>query len=206
MFAAFFATAALLFAASSPRPTSAALRRAAVLDSPALVEVIGPHDRGAGVVVGRDGTVLTTVDFVGLRTAGVRIDGKRLKAKVVAANARLRLAVLRLPKGDYFAVPARITSRVTRGEWLFALLRKARGRHHGHRPAEPALPSTREVRVIRAHSDHPFFEVNRRLPPGAPLLDPLGRMVALVVAGTRHGARALLLPVVKTELAKKGTR
>lgn len=178
-------------------PTRAALRKAFEVNRGSVVEVVGPHRSGVGVLVGASGQVLTSVDFVGLERATVRRDGRELPAKVRLANAGLKVALVEIdPPGEYPATAVRLTEP-GEGDWLVAISRSRKG----------AL-SPEVAQVTRASSEAtPFVELDRPLPAGTPLFDDKGRLVAVVVVSGGRGrfARALPLPAVKVELAS-GTK
>jgi len=199
------AIAALLLAAAARKPTNAALRKAFENNAQAVVEVVGPHKSGAGVVVGAGGQVLTSVDYVSLEEATVKVAGQSFRAKVVVANADLKVAVVAVevpPKApdapDAGAPPAFRPPPVTleetfvAGTELVAIVRDQAG-----------APAPRLVEVSRGRqATSPFVEVNAPLPNGTPLFDPQGRLVAMAVQRRKSSARALPVTEVKGQLAR----
>jgi hypothetical protein len=212
------------------RPTNAALRKAFENNARSVVEVVGPHRSGAGVVVGRDGQVLTSVEHVGLEQATVRVGGQSLPARVVMANAALRAAVVvvdppRPPQPQPVAAAAPGAGGAADGG----------GPAPAPSPASPPPPpelhppavrldevfqvGTELVAIerdpkkgeLRPHlvkvsrgrkATSPFVEVNAPLPAGTPLFDGQGRLVAMAVQRRKASARALPIPEVKGLLAE----
>jgi hypothetical protein len=198
------AIAALLLAAAARKPTNAALRKAFENNAQAVVEVVGPHKSGAGVVVGAGGQVLTSVDYVSLEEATVKVAGQPFRARVVMANAALKVAVVAMelpraapdagvPGPPAFHPPAaRLDETFAAGTELVAIVRDQAG----------AL-APRLVEVSRGRkATSPFVEVNASLPNGTPLFDAQGRLVALAVQRRKSSARALPVPEVKGQLAQ----
>lgn len=210
------AAAALLWgAAAAPppgkRPTNAALRKAFENNARSVVEVVGPHRSGAGVVVGARGHVLTSVDHVSLDEAVVKIDGQALRARVVMASAELKAAVVVVmdpaagaPDGGtqdggsgsgapVFRAPAvRLDETYREGTELVAIARDDRGE------LQPRLAAISRGRKATS----PFVEVNVPLPNGTPLFDGQGRLVAISVQRRKASSRALPVPEVKSQLAQ----
>ncbi|MGA9521106.1 MAG: serine protease [Myxococcaceae bacterium] len=190
-------------ASSAPsRPTHASLRKAYEQNVHSLVTVKHGKRSGPGVIVGADGQVLTSVQHVGLEQATVVVDGVEHEAQVIAANARLKIAVIQLPGtttmdgGARWSVPAVSEAPPTRGHWVVGVV-----------PASGAKkePSPVAGRVMKeASTSSAFLLTDLALPPGSPLFDTRGRLVALVVerAG-RIGSRALPIAAVRAELSKE---
>jgi len=196
------AIAALLLAAAARKPTNAALRKAFENNAQAVVEVVGPHKSGAGVVVGAGGQVLTSVDYVSLEEATVKVAGQSFRARVVMANADLKAAVVAVEPPpaapDAGAPPAFRPPAVTMeetfaaGTELVAIVRD---------PAGALAPRLVEVSRGR-QATSPFVEVNAPLPNGTPLFAAQGRLVAMAVQRRKSSARALPVPEVKGQLAR----
>lgn len=192
----------LLFAAllaapplsSSLPPTPAALRRAVAASAPAVVEVSGPEGRGAGIVVGTGGEVLTSVRFVALDKARLRAQKEQAQGRVIAASASLGTAIV-LPERTLptRSIAVRPAMRLTRGGWLIAV-----GRARAERPFG--------VRILSAPPDAPFVQLAAPLAPGTALLDDQGALVALVVRSGRGRCTAARLAAVKAQLAQAGAR
>ncbi len=178
-------------ASASERPSRADLQKALALHARSVVRVIGPRSAGPGIIVGAEGQVLTSVRHVGLEAAQVEYDGRKLPATVVLAHAPLKVAVVAAPPGTYPAVPVRVATESPAGQWLIGIV-PGRGKQKD-RPAT-ALART---------APEPFFDVNLALPPGSPLFDTQGRLVAVSVQRRGRGCRALPLDAVKQRLATK---
>ena len=171
-----------------PRPTSATLRKAFERNREALVEVRGPHHRGIGVLVGAQGQVLTLTAYVGLEEATVQLEGEALPAKVLWADAKVRLALLQLttPRPCH-ASAVRATDRFEPGEWLVGITRDSAG-----------SPSPRLGRVLRGPTGkNAFIETDLMISQGSPVFDDQGRLLALSIGRSRampvvHVKRALL--------------
>jgi len=178
-------------------PTRAALRKAFEANRATVVEVVGPRRAGTGVLVGSSGKVLTSVDFVQGEKATVRREGKALSAKVRLASAALKVALVEIdPPGEYPSTAVRLGGGPSEGDWLVAIAHPPKG-------GEPAPVLAQVARAPTERSN--YLEVLATLPRGAPLFDDKGRLVALVVGGSRGLSRALPVPRVKDELAA-GTR
>jgi hypothetical protein len=192
---ALLAVSSVVASASEPRPSAAALRKAFESNRDSVVEVVGPHARGAGVVVGAAGQVLTSVSYVGLESATVRVADKSLPAKVLMANATLKVAVVSV--GDagvdgWRSAPVALSTPLTRGMWVVGLKR-----------ARDGSVSPLVGQVSRVPMETAFVDTDLRLPPGSPLFDSRGRMVAITVQTRADGSRALPLPRVKGELIQE---
>ncbi|WP_224247946.1 MXAN_2756 family trypsin-like serine endoprotease [Hyalangium gracile] len=177
--------------ASGPdRPTRADLQKALELHERSVVRVVAPRRSGPGVIVGSGGQVLTAVDHVSLETTEVEFGGKRLPASVVLANAYLKVAVIAAPSGTYPSVPVKVQAEGLAGQWLIGVVRGK-----GKRPAQPFTA------VAKGAKEEPFVDLDLPFPPGSPLFDTQGRLVAVVVQRRATGCRALPLSAVKLQLA-----
>ena len=157
--------------------------------SASLVEVSGPRARGAGVVVSAEGHVLTSVKYVGLDAADIHAGGEQRAGQVLAADGRLGVAVVQGSGKGWHAAPAGRTPPAKKGERLVAVTRSASG-VMAHAGAVVKLPTERK----------PFLETDLRQPPGTPVFDPRGRLVAVLVDGR---GRALPLTAVRALLARE---
>lgn len=140
--------------------------------------------------------MVTVVDHVTLESAVVRTGNRSRTAKVVAANARLKIAVVEatLDEGEQLSAPAvEPHASLRRGTWLVGM---KSGRGAETRPS----PVTGRI-VAATTASRPFFVTDLPLPPGSPLFDTKGRLVALVVERVgRIGSRALPMARVQAEL------
>jgi hypothetical protein len=181
---------------AEPKPTAAALDRAFQSNQASVVEVVGPHRRGTGVLVGADGRVLTSSELVGLESARVRVADKDLPAKVLMANPALKVALVAIDGGgSWRAAPVSLEPPLQRGDWLVGIRRSRKG---------DVIPAVGQVsRAARAGS--PFLEADVSLAPGSPLFDRRGRLVAISVQARTGGCKAVALPAVKLQLAQEAT-
>lgn len=178
-------------ASATERPSHADLRKALALHERSVVWVRGAREAGPGIIVGTEGQVLTSVRHVSLESAQVEYAGRTLPATVVLANAYLKVAVVAAPPGTYPAAPVRVTTESPTGQWLIGVVP---GR--GKRKDMPAAALARKA-------PEPFVDVDLALPPGTPLFDTNGRLVAVSVQRRGRGCRALPLDAVKRQLATK---
>jgi serine protease Do len=81
------------------------------------------HGLGSGVIVRSDGHILTNNHVVsGANELTVILqDGRRMEAKVVGADARTDLAVLKVDASDLPAMPFGDSDKVRIGEWVLAV-------------------------------------------------------------------------------------
>lgn len=179
--------------AAPKAPTHAAVRKAVEHNRAALVHVTGPKGSGPGVVVGQRGEVLTSVQYVSLYDARVKAGDADLSARVIAANAALRIAVVGV-EGDRAlkASPVRLLQKFEPGMWLVGLRRDRKG------VVRPALGQVKRARKG-------FVETSVYLRSGSPLYDAQGRLVALCVQWRKQGCVALPIPAVKNELVAAGS-
>jgi hypothetical protein len=180
-------------ASAEGRPTRATLQKVMELHERSVVRVRGPRRTGPGVIVGSGGQVLTSVEHVSLEAAQVDYAGRTLPATVVLANAALKFALVAPPRGTYPAVPVRVGTEGTAGQWLIGVVRGGK--------RQPSQPKVGRARAAPA----PFFDVDLALAPGSPLFDASGRLVAVAVQRRGRGCRALPLSAVKVHLAAADT-
>jgi hypothetical protein len=184
---ALFATSA----SAEDRPSRADLQRALALHERSVVRVRGPREAGPGIIVGTEGQVLTSVRHVSLDAAQVEYDGRTLPATVVLANAYLKVAVVAAPAGTYPAAAVKPNTGTLTGQWLIGIV-----------PGKGKRKDT-PVSALARKGPAPFFDVNLALPPGSPLYDETGRLVAVSVQRKGRGCRALPLDVVRQQLSTK---
>lgn len=184
---------ALLLASPTDRPTHAALRKAFEQNADTLVQVSGGRSSGTGVVVGADGHIVTTVDHVGLYEAKVKLGGREVPARVLSANAWLKIAVLTIDSPAK-APAVRADAPLARGAWLVGI-------------QQAKTPTPIAGRIVAGRSRRsPFIVTDLPLPPGSPLFDPRGRLVAIVVERVgRIGSKALPISAVQAQLAAEVT-
>jgi hypothetical protein len=182
-----------LAAAAARPPTPAALRKAFENNEESLVHVVGPKAQGPGVVIGGDGHVLTSVSFVGLDEATVRLGDRALPASVVLADAYAKFAVVRIQGAPQLrAAAARLEGGLELGAYLLAARRTKKGK---------VAPTVVQVKRPPRPGAR-FFEVDELLVAGTALFDPKGKLVAIAVGRSS----ALPLTAVKAQLAALAAR
>lgn len=174
---------------AAEKPTRADLQRTLALHERSVVKVRGERASGPGVIVGAGGQVLTSVRHVGLEAARVEFEGQTLPATVLLANALLQVAVVAAPAGTYPAVP--VSTGTPAGQWLIGVV-----------PGRGKRQDTPTAGLARA-APEPFIDVDVALPPGSPLFDTRGRLVAVAVQRKGRGCRALPLDAVKQQLVTR---
>ncbi|MBM7115168.1 serine protease [Archangium primigenium] len=177
-------------ATAAERPTRADLQRALALHERSVVTVKGGRGTGPGIIVGGEGQVLTAVGHVNLEGAQVEYERQVLPATVLLADAALKVAVVAAPAGTYPAVPVQVAAGSPEGQWLIGVVRG---------PGRRQTPMSAQARSGAG----PFIDVDLVLPPGSPLFDTRGRLVAVAVQRHGRGCRALPLEVVKQRLAPR---
>ncbi|EPX63355.1 hypothetical protein D187_005761 [Cystobacter fuscus DSM 2262] len=178
-------------ALAAEKPTRADLQKTLALYERSVVKVRGGRGAGPGIIVGAEGQVLTSVRHVDLEAARVEFAGQSLPATVVLANAMLKVAVVAAPTGNYPAVPVQVSAASPAGQWLIGVVPGK-----GRRQDTPTAGLAREA-------PEPFIDVDVALPPGSPLFDTRGRLVAVSVQRKGRGCRALPLDAVKQQLVTR---
>ncbi|ATB37876.1 hypothetical protein CYFUS_003301 [Cystobacter fuscus] len=176
---------------AADKPTRADLQKTLALYERSVVKVRGGRGAGLGIIVGSEGQVLTSVRHVDLEAARVEFAGQSLPATVLLANAMLKVAVVAAPTGNYPAVPVQVSAASPAGQWLIGVVP---GR--GQKRDTPTAGLAREA-------PEPFIDVDVALPPGSPLFDTRGRLVAVSVQRKGRGCRALPLDAVKQQLVTR---
>jgi hypothetical protein len=170
-------------AASSPPPSSSALRRAAEAGGKAWVRVLATGT-GSGVLVGRDGQVLTPEGLVHGTSALVEMGDTRRTARVVERLTALGLVLLAIDGEGPFPAPSARLEPVLPGEWVVGI---------GADGKSPQLG-----KVSRVASG--LFEVSLRLPPGSPVMDRQARLAGVVTLRRTSTSRVAALSSVHTQL------
>ncbi len=189
----------LLLAGASPAPSHASLRRAWERNAHTVVAVSGARGGGAGVIVGADGQVATSTLNVDLYEAKVRIAGREVTAKVLSANARTRIALLQLPlePGQTLRPPqVDLEARLRRQTPLVGIAPSSSSSSSKDRGTEPVAGRVLEPATAR----RPHLLTDLALPPGSPLFDSKGRLVAMVVERVgKTGSLAVPLGPVRAQ-------
>ncbi len=158
-----------------------------------VVQVQGPRRRGLGVVVGADGQVLTSVDYVSLEAAKVTLGEQEHEGKVVMANAQLKVALVAVEGASNFpAAPARPGAPPPKGAWLVAVTAGNGG------ALAPKVGWVKKGASPRS----PFLQTDLSVPAGSPVFDGKGRLVGLCAESVAQGCRVLPLPALKAQLAQ----
>ncbi len=173
-------------------PTRAAIRKAIEAARSSLVEVIGPHHRGPGVIVGARGEVLTSVDYLALEQAQVVVGGEQKSASVKLADAASGVGMVDIEgDGPFQAAVVNALPSFRAGDWLMGF--RVRG--------GTSEPQTGKV-LSALSQRRPFLTTTLLLAPGSPIYDERGRLRAIAVRGR---GRALPVAAVKVQLAAAGS-
>ena len=184
---------ALLFTGASPAPTHSALRRVWERNAHTVVEVWSKRGEGAGVIVGADGHIATSTHNIDLYEAKVRINGREVTAKVLSANARSRIALLQvsLEPGE--------TLRASTVHGEAPLAKQSRLVGIAPKKGGGTEPSTGRVLEL-PRGNRPHLLTDLPLPPGSPLFDHKGRLVAMAVERVgKTGSLAVPLGPVRAQ-------
>jgi S1-C subfamily serine protease len=154
--------------------------------APSVVLLVRDGASGSGFVVSADGLVLTNAHVVGEadEVAVQLFDGRHGRGRVVArASGALDLALVRLPFAGLTPLPAGKPSAVHAGMFAATV---------GHGGGAAWTFSTGLVANPRPLGDGaPLLLAQMALRPGSsggPLVDRMGRAVAVVTAGTRDAS------------------
>lgn len=196
------ALSASAHAQSAVRPTRAALQRVAASCGPSLVIVENGSSRGPGVIVGSRGEVLTSIPLGAAKEGSgptrVRVLDAVLEVEPLHADPSAGLRLLRAADAEQHAlepVPLEPTDELPAGHWVIALVRKD--------GAWVSLPLRLEQTKTSKESGAARARVRAALPPGTPLFDARGRLVASVVAKGK-GRSALVQPLGPLRRAMAG--
>jgi S1-C subfamily serine protease len=154
--------------------------------APSVVLLVGGGASGSGFVVSRDGLVLTNAHVVGEENeVSVQLhDGRHGRGRVVArATGALDLALVRIPFSDVPPLAAGAPAAARAGMFAATV---------GHGGGAAWTFSTGLIANPRPVGDGaPLLLAQMALRPGSsggPLVDRLGRVVAVVTAGTRDAS------------------
>jgi S1-C subfamily serine protease len=145
-----------------------------------LVEISnGQGGVGAGTVWHPDGLILTNAHVVGRRPVSVTLaDGRTLPARVLAWDAALDLAALRVDAHDLAPIELGRSQRLQPGQWVLAV---------GHPWGVAGAAAAGVVISVGPHPEgilprRDFIQVNLPLRPGhsgGPLVDAHSRLVGI---------------------------
>ncbi len=166
-------------AAADPQPAG---RRSVLRVLPALHAATRAPDRefqsqslGSGFIISQDGYILTNAHVV--ETADeitVKLTDKReFKAKVIGADRRTDIALIKIEAASLPAVRFGDPTRLKVGEWVLAIGSPVRFREHGHcrhRQRQGALAAAGELRAV-----HPDRRGGQSRQFGRAAVQPAGR-------------------------------
>jgi hypothetical protein len=155
----------------------------------AVVQVVGPRSAGTGVIVGAQGHVVTSTEYVGVKTAVVRFERQDHLATVVATDEELGIALIKMDAPREFPATA-VTkeSLIPRGAWIL-----------GISVGKDGVAAPKPGWVMRPQkAGSPYVEVDVKLPPGSPLFDTKGRLIA--VAAGKVPSRAVVVPAIRKQV------
>ncbi|MCL2646791.1 MAG: S1C family serine protease [Phycisphaerales bacterium] len=147
---------------------------------PATVAIIMEGAQGSGVIVSKDGYVLTAGHVSGKPGTDIRVvmsDGRRFKARSLGANNGIDSGMIKISdpfyKGDFPFVPVGSARKLAAGQWLVAI-----GHPGGYMQGRP--PVVRLGRVLRANAwvittDNPLISGDS----GGPVFDLDGKLVGI---------------------------
>ncbi|MCL2640382.1 MAG: S1C family serine protease [Phycisphaerales bacterium] len=153
----------------------------------ATVAVIIEGSQGSGVIVSKDGYILTAGHVSGKPGTNIRVimpDGRRLRAKSLGANNSIDSGMIKITDppnrgkgggggGDFPFVTLGTAKKLNAGQWLIAI-----GHPGGYMQGRP--PVVRLGRVLRANpkaivTDNPLISGDS----GGPLFDLDGKLVGI---------------------------
>ena len=172
------------------------------------------RDQGSGIVVARDGYILTAahvVDDAAVVTVQLQ-DGREFPAKIVGADLRTDVAVLKIRAADLSAATLCPSSRLRVGTWVAAI-----GAPFGFRGSVAVgVVSALERRLPGDDSYMPFIQTDLPLNPGnsgGPLLNAEGEVVGInsqvALSATGESGVSFAIPIeiarqVEAQLIRAG--
>jgi serine protease Do len=150
--------------------------------SPAVVLVEREQASGSGVVIRRDGVLLTNAHVVGdARTVTVTLaDGRRLNGQVLGRDPTVDVAVVRIPATDAPVAPIGDSDRLVPGQTAVAI-----GNPLGYERSVTTGVVSGLNRSIRGASLEALIQTDAAINPGnsgGPLLDSQGRVIGINTA------------------------
>ncbi len=144
---------------------------------PATVAILLDDAQGSGVIVSRDGYVLTAGHVSGKPNTHIIIvlsNGRRVRAVTLGANNGIDSGMAKiLDRGDYPFVPIGSAKNLVQGQWVVSLGHP--GGYHSDRPPVVRLGRILLDRETLIASDGPLFSGDS----GGPMLDLDGRLVGI---------------------------
>jgi len=146
---------------------------------PATVRVSQIRDLASGVILTSDGVILTSAHVVaGIDEAHVRLDdGRRLPARVLGADARSDVALLKIEAKGLQPAVIGTSSTIRPGDWVAAI-----GAPFGFHGSVTSGVVSAIDRFIDGAGDIPFIQTDAAINPGSsgsPLFNARGEVVAI---------------------------
>ena len=175
---------AQLAAATGAQPQLAeqTIIRVAQQASPAVVLVERQGGSGSGVVIRRDGVILTNAHVVGEANAVTvtLADGRRLDGRVLGRDPTVDVAVVRIPATDAPVAPIGDSDQLVPGQTAVAI-----GNPLGYERSVTTGVVSGLNRSIRGASLEALIQTDAAINPGnsgGPLLDSQGRVIGINTA------------------------
>jgi serine protease Do len=146
---------------------------------PASVHISQIRDLASGVIISSDGLILTSAHVVAnIDEAQVRLhDGRRFAARVVGADKRTDVGLLKIEAGGLPAAVIGDSSRLAPGDWVAAI--SAPFGFHG---SVTAGVVSAVDRLVGGAGEVPFIQTDVAINPGSsgsPLFDSRGEVVGM---------------------------
>jgi S1-C subfamily serine protease len=167
---------------AQPQPAEQTIIRVAQQASPAVVLVERQGGSGSGVVIRRDGVILTNAHVVGeASTVTVTLaDGRRLNGQVLGRDPTVDVAVVRIPATDAPVAPIGDSDQLVPGQTAVAI-----GNPLGYERSVTTGVVSGLNRSIRGASLEALIQTDAAINPGnsgGPLLDSQGRVIGINTA------------------------
>ncbi|MDF1505488.1 trypsin-like peptidase domain-containing protein [Roseisolibacter sp. H3M3-2] len=168
--------------AAQPGSDEATIIRVAQQASPGVVLVERDGGSGSGVVVRRDGIILTNAHVVG-ESRAVQItlaDGRRLQGQVLGRDPTVDVAVVRIQAANLAVVPEGDSDRLQPGQTAIAI-----GNPLGYERSVTTGVVSALNRSIRGATLEALIQTDAAINPGnsgGPLLDSQGRVIGINTA------------------------
>jgi serine protease Do len=144
---------------------------------PATVSIQFPYAQGSGVIVSKDGYILTAGHVSGTPGKQMRIilsDGRRVWGKALGANNRLDSGMIKIiDEGDYPFVPVGTSAKLSEGQWVVAMGHP--GGFVKDRPPVVRLGRIWEANAYYISTDSPLISGDS----GGPVFDLDGRLIGI---------------------------